>query len=137
VKFTNFVYICITHGQITIFEQKVFIFITRNTNIYKICELHRAIFSSFYNITNPYMHHCSFTHSKTLFLAAVLAFILDLIKILSIAKITHCSEQIAIEICKLQLYFANFEFLYLRIYMLSQTYRTVPYHTVMLPYVNT
>jgi hypothetical protein len=49
------------------------------------------------------MHLCSFTHSKTLFLAVVLDFVLDLIKILSIAGITHCSEQIAIETRKLQL----------------------------------
>jgi hypothetical protein len=37
-------------GKITIFELKVVIFTARNTNIYKICELRRAIFSSFYNI---------------------------------------------------------------------------------------
>jgi hypothetical protein len=36
--------------KITIFEPKVVIFTARNTNVlYKICELHRAIFSSFYN----------------------------------------------------------------------------------------
>ena len=29
------------------------IFTARNANIYKICELHRAIFSSFYNISQP------------------------------------------------------------------------------------
>jgi hypothetical protein len=36
-----------------IFETKVVIFTARNTNIYKICKLHRAIFSSFYNISQP------------------------------------------------------------------------------------
>jgi hypothetical protein len=39
-------------GKTTIFEPKVVIFTARNTNIYKIgdSQLHRAIFSSFYNI---------------------------------------------------------------------------------------
>jgi hypothetical protein len=39
-------------GKITIFEpkDKVIIFTARNTNIYKICYIYRAIFSSFYNI---------------------------------------------------------------------------------------
>jgi hypothetical protein len=36
--------------KITIYEPKVVIFTARDTNIYKICELHRAIFSPFYNI---------------------------------------------------------------------------------------
>jgi hypothetical protein len=51
VKFANFVYICITR-KITIYflAESMVIFTARNTNIYKICELHRAIFSSFYNI---------------------------------------------------------------------------------------
>jgi hypothetical protein len=46
----------------------------RNANIYQICELHRAIFSSwlYFLATNL----CSFTHSKTLFLAVVLDFVL-------------------------------------------------------------
>ena len=68
MKFTNFVYICITHGKN---KQKVVIFTTRNTNIYKICELHRAVY--FLHILQHLPTHlCSFTHSKTvktLFLA--------------------------------------------------------------------
>ena len=32
----------------------------RNTNIYKICELHRAIFSSFYNIRNQTLQFYAF-----------------------------------------------------------------------------
>ena len=40
-------------GKITIFERKVVIFTARQTNIYKICQLQRAIFSSFYNISQP------------------------------------------------------------------------------------
>jgi hypothetical protein len=44
-----------------------------NTNIYKICELHFTTFSN---------QSCSFTHSKTLFLALVFDFVLlALIKI--------------------------------------------------------
>jgi hypothetical protein len=39
--------------EITILEPKAVIFTARNTNIYKICELHRAIFSSFYNNSQP------------------------------------------------------------------------------------
>ena len=51
VKFANFVYIWITCGEYNHFEPKVVInFTARNTNIYKICELHKAIFSSFYNV---------------------------------------------------------------------------------------
>ena len=34
-------------------EPKVVIFAARNTNIYKICQLRRAIFSSFYNNFQP------------------------------------------------------------------------------------
>jgi hypothetical protein len=32
---------------------KMVIFHARNTNLYKICELHMAMFSSFYNISQP------------------------------------------------------------------------------------
>jgi hypothetical protein len=74
------------------------------------------IYTKFVNFTGLYFphfttlptHHCSFAHSKTLFLAAVLDFIFDLIKILSIAGITHCSEQIAIETRKLPLSISQF-----------------------------
>jgi hypothetical protein len=44
--------ICITRGKNNHFwAESGSVFIARNTNIYKICELHRAIFSSFYNIS--------------------------------------------------------------------------------------
>ena len=67
------IYLQLREGKITIFEPaKVVIFTSRKTIIYKICELHRAIFSSFYNILVTDL--CSFTHSKTLFLAVVLDF---------------------------------------------------------------
>jgi hypothetical protein len=49
----NFVYICITRGKNTTFGSKMVLFPARNANIYKICELHRAIFSSFYNNSQP------------------------------------------------------------------------------------
>jgi hypothetical protein len=63
-KFANFVYICISmHWKNNIFDLKVVIFTTRSTNIYKICELCRAIFSSFYNICLA-TNLCSFTHSN-------------------------------------------------------------------------
>jgi hypothetical protein len=39
--------------KITTFRSKMVVFPARNANIYKICELHRAIFSSFYNISQP------------------------------------------------------------------------------------
>jgi hypothetical protein len=37
-------------GQSIIFEPKVVIFNARNTNIYKICELHRAIFGLSFSV---------------------------------------------------------------------------------------
>jgi hypothetical protein len=76
-------------GKITNFEPKVVIFTARNINIYKICELHRAIFS--FILQHLATNLCGFTHSKALFLAVVLGFVLlALIKIQSIAGITHC-----------------------------------------------
>ena len=61
MKFANFVYICITRGKITISEPKVVIFTACNTHI---CNTK------------------GFTHSKTLFLAVGLDFVLlALIKI--------------------------------------------------------
>ena len=63
VKFANFVYICInlvprvficiTRSENNHFRSKNGYFPARNANIYKICELHRAIFFSFYNISQP------------------------------------------------------------------------------------
>jgi hypothetical protein len=80
VKFANFVTFALRARKITIFEPTVVIFTARNTNIYKICELHRAVISSFYKHLATNL--CSFTHSKTLFLAVVLDFVLlALIKI--------------------------------------------------------
>jgi hypothetical protein len=62
-KLSNFVYICInlvprvficiTRSENNHFRSKNGYFPARNANIYKICELHRAIFSSFYNISQP------------------------------------------------------------------------------------
>ena len=104
MKFTNFVYICITfiHAEkITIFEQKVVIFTTRNTNRPYIQNLRTSQGYIFFILQHLPTHLCSFTHSKTLFLAVVLDFVLDLIKILSIAGITHCYGQVAIETRKL------------------------------------
>jgi hypothetical protein len=46
-------YICITRGKNNHFRLKNCYFHARNANIYKICELHRAIFSSFYNNSQP------------------------------------------------------------------------------------
>jgi hypothetical protein len=64
----------------------VVIFTARNTNIYKIRELHSAIFILQHLATNLF----SFSHSEMLFLAVVLDFVLlALIKIQSIAGITH------------------------------------------------
>jgi hypothetical protein len=53
VKFANFVYICITRGENNHFWAESGYFYRAYTNIYKICELHRAIFSSLYNISQP------------------------------------------------------------------------------------
>ena len=68
VTFANFVYtvFVLSAGKITIFEPNVvilprviqiyYIFVLRAVNIYyihKICELHRAVFPSFYNIQQP------------------------------------------------------------------------------------
>jgi hypothetical protein len=50
---SQILYIFALRAGTTIFQPKVVIFTARNTNIYKICELHRAIFSSFYNISQP------------------------------------------------------------------------------------
>ena len=74
------------HKYMSTFRSKMVIFPARNANIYKICELHRAIFSSFYKISQPNLI-CSFTHFKMLFLGVVLDFILlVLIKISSIVE---------------------------------------------------
>jgi hypothetical protein len=54
VKFANFVGICITRGKNNHFRLKNgYFFPARNANIYKICELHSAIFSSFYSNSQP------------------------------------------------------------------------------------
>ena len=62
--------------KIRLFEPEVVIFPVCNTNIYKICELRRAILSTFYNISQHFATKlCNFTHSKLLFLALVLDFV--------------------------------------------------------------
>jgi hypothetical protein len=38
---------------VTIFERKVVTISARNTNVYKICKLCKAIFSKLYNISQP------------------------------------------------------------------------------------
>ena len=56
-KFANFVYVHITRGKINHFRgnfsSKMVTFSARNTNVYKICKLRKAIFSVFYNISPP------------------------------------------------------------------------------------
>ena len=56
-KFANFVYICTTRGKSyhfhCNFSSKMVTFSARNINIYKICKLHRAVFSVLYNILPP------------------------------------------------------------------------------------
>jgi hypothetical protein len=53
VNFANSVYTGIYSICIIRAVTKMVIFPARNANIYKICELHRAIFSSFYNNSQP------------------------------------------------------------------------------------
>ena len=44
----------VLHAEIvTIFEPKMVTISARNTNIYKICKIRKAIFSVFYNILRP------------------------------------------------------------------------------------
>jgi hypothetical protein len=64
-----------TNQYLVIFEGKVVIFTSRNTNIYKICELRRAILSSFYNIAQPNFA-ILLIPAKMLFLGVVLDFVL-------------------------------------------------------------
>jgi hypothetical protein len=53
-KFANFVYFCILRAEIaTIFGPNVVAISACNTKVYKICELYKAIFSAFYNISQP------------------------------------------------------------------------------------
>jgi hypothetical protein len=73
---------------ITTFASKMVIFPARDTNIYKICELHRAIFSSFYNNSQPIF--AILLILRMLFLAVVMDFVLLVqIKISSQAGIIH------------------------------------------------
>ena len=53
MKFANFVYFCITHEKLIPFSRYWYQFSVRNTKIYKICKLHRVIFFTFYNISQP------------------------------------------------------------------------------------
>ena len=61
--------------KITIFEPEVVIFPTRNTKIYKICELRSAIII-FHILQHFATKLCSFTYSKMRFPAVVLDFVL-------------------------------------------------------------
>ena len=78
MNFENFVYICylIRAVKITTFGSKMVIFSARNANIYKIWELHRAIFSSFYNNSQVATKLYNVTHFKMLFPAMVMDFVL-------------------------------------------------------------
>ena len=58
--------------KVTVYEPKL-TFSARNTNIYKICKLHKAIFSVSYNIRHLTLQ---FTNLRILFLAAVKDFVL-------------------------------------------------------------
>jgi hypothetical protein len=49
-KFANFVFV-LRAEIVTIFGSKMVTISARNTNIYKICKLRKAIFSVFYNIS--------------------------------------------------------------------------------------
>ena len=51
-KFANFVYFCITHRKLIPLSRKRYQFFVR-TKRYKICKLHRVIFFTFYNISQP------------------------------------------------------------------------------------
>jgi hypothetical protein len=84
VKFANFVYLALRAEQITIFETKVVIF------TYKyIQNLLTSRGYIFFILQHLATNLCSFTHSRTLFLAVVLDFVLlALIKIQSIPGIT-------------------------------------------------
>ena len=53
VKIAKFVYFCITHGKLIPTSRKRYQFSVRNTEVYKVRKLCRAIFSSFYNISRP------------------------------------------------------------------------------------
>jgi hypothetical protein len=66
--------------KITIFEPKVVIFTARNTNILQSLRTSQGCI--FFILQHLATNLCSFTHSKTLFLAVVLDFVLlALIKI--------------------------------------------------------
>ena len=54
VKIANFVCFCITHGKLIPTSRKRYQFSVRNTKVYKIRKLCRAIFFSFHNISRPY-----------------------------------------------------------------------------------
>ena len=51
VKIANFVYFCITLAKLIPTSRKRYQFSVRNTKVYKIRKLCRAIFPSFYNIS--------------------------------------------------------------------------------------
>jgi phosphorylcholine metabolism protein LicD len=75
VKFANFVYIvfALRAGKITIFEPKAVsgYFTARNTYIQNLQTSQGYIFFILQHLAT---NRCSFTHSKTLFLAVVLDF---------------------------------------------------------------
>jgi hypothetical protein len=67
-------------GKITIFEPKVVIFTMRNANIFKVLRTSQGYI--FFILQHLATNLCRFTHSRTLFLAVVLDFVLlALIKI--------------------------------------------------------
>ncbi len=53
VKFANFEFFCITHEKLIPFSQYWYEFSVCSTKTYKVCKLHRVIFLTFYNISQP------------------------------------------------------------------------------------
>ncbi len=67
-------YIFVLRAEVcSTFEPIVVAISARNAKIYKTCEICRAIFSPFYNISTKL---CNFTNFKMLFLAVVIDFVL-------------------------------------------------------------
>ena len=94
-KFANFVYICITRGKSYHFRgnfsSKMVTFSARNTNVYKICKLCRAIFFIFYNISPP--NFATLLILTSSFIAVVKDFVLPAqFDLWSIMQIVHCYQ---------------------------------------------
>jgi hypothetical protein len=67
-KFANFVFFCIAYAEIaTIFGPNMVAITARNSKVYNICKLSKAIFSAFYK-----PNFAILTHFSMLFLAVVI-----------------------------------------------------------------